>query len=106
MSTLIYFFSFSAALILSNSGSRKTDFLYVDVIVQTWNTVHTTSKQTKSVFLYLKHVVPLRKGGPEHITEDYSSGYTAGGGILNNDTVTETLPCLNTTSDIFEIEDG
>ena len=58
------------------------------------------------MFLYLKHVVPLRKGGPEHITEDYSSGYTAGGGILNNDTVTETLPCLNTTSDIFEIEDG
>ena len=105
MSTLI-FFSFYAALILSNSGSRKTGLLYVDVIAQTWSTVHAMSRQTKSVFLYLKHVVPLGKGGPEHITGDYSSGYTTGEGILNNDTVTQTLSCLNKTSDIFEIEDG
>ena len=102
----IIFFSFSAALILSNSGSRKTNLLYVDVVVQTWNTVQTTSRQTKYVFLYLKHVAPLREGDPEHIRGDYSSGYTAGKGILNNDTVTQTISCLNTTSDIFEIEDG
>ena len=74
-------FSFSAAVILSSCGSRRTDLL------------------PSGLMLLCELEIPSTSGG-------HYSGYTAGEGILNKDTVIQTLSCLNTASDLFEIEDG
>ena len=73
-------FSFSAAVILSSCGSRRTDLL-------------------PSGLMLCELEIPSASGG-------HYSGYTAGEGILNKDTVIQTLSCLNTASDLFEIENG
>ena len=99
-------FSFSVAVILSSCGSRTTDLLPSGLTLYELEIPFAQRADKQNLSLVSTTHCSLREGGLVHTSGGHYSGYTAGEGILNNDTVIQTLSYLNTTSDLFEIEDG